>query len=642
MRCGFSLALLSTLPSIAVGIGVDWSDPTSPVADVENVVVSVGPDGGWLLVTTVGDRIWLSRGDGVSWEPAEPVSPPGVAASGARVAGGGEVAWVVWADDRVGHPEVWARPLTTAGLGPEHAPSLDDVASDLPRVAGDPADRVGLTVAWRDGGDGGEVHVRRRVEDAWLDVEVVGADEPGPIDGISVAARDDWAAVQWTAHTTPPVIRETSRRLGLDEAVPSTWTSPRTLVTGHGSVMVALRRSMYDEEGGVRYAFAYEAEVDGVTEVHGGVEQDGPDDRFPLSPPDGIPSVMPSLSALPVVETACAFTYQRHDLFAGWVDLDGADPQAYTTRVRVQNWVLARGFGIEPVGGATVGGPGMATRAGVPTASLAQAWTEGVPPTLQVRTGTAVACSVFVTDGDPDVLTVSPGTDLAITVRDLCSGDGLPDTELFLSISGFDGLVFDPPLMGVVGATTDPGGAARFDLRMGGCSDDGEARVFCSYETDWEVAWSGVRSPDLDASCTVTDADVALVEARLGSDDWCADLDGSGLVDAADVALVQASLGAACRSVSVSGTGPDGTGPGLRVGSRPGPVVELLLGTGHAVRSLEVLDVAGRRVRSIAVAVGHDRVVWDGRDDGGVAVASGRYFVRAPEAGATVGVAIVR
>ncbi|RMF58143.1 MAG: T9SS C-terminal target domain-containing protein [Calditrichaeota bacterium] len=53
--------------------------------------------------------------------------------------------------------------------------------------------------------------------------------------------------------------------------------------------------------------------------------------------------------------------------------------------------------------------------------------------------------------------------------------------------------------------------------------------------------------------------------------------------------------------------------------------------TGRARITLHIFDVNGRRVRTLAegeFAAGNHRVVWDGRDDNGVPVASGVYFYR--------------
>ncbi|MBM3278208.1 MAG: T9SS type A sorting domain-containing protein [Candidatus Handelsmanbacteria bacterium] len=46
---------------------------------------------------------------------------------------------------------------------------------------------------------------------------------------------------------------------------------------------------------------------------------------------------------------------------------------------------------------------------------------------------------------------------------------------------------------------------------------------------------------------------------------------------------------------------------------------------------LEIYDVLGQKVRTLVQQVesaGHHRAVWDGRDDGGSALAGGIYFYR--------------
>ena len=51
---------------------------------------------------------------------------------------------------------------------------------------------------------------------------------------------------------------------------------------------------------------------------------------------------------------------------------------------------------------------------------------------------------------------------------------------------------------------------------------------------------------------------------------------------------------------------------------------------------LEVLDVSGRRVRTLAAEfreAGPHRVRWDGRDEGGRSVAGGVYWVRLEHGG---------
>jgi flagellar hook assembly protein FlgD len=55
--------------------------------------------------------------------------------------------------------------------------------------------------------------------------------------------------------------------------------------------------------------------------------------------------------------------------------------------------------------------------------------------------------------------------------------------------------------------------------------------------------------------------------------------------------------------------------------------------------AMDVVDVAGRRVRAIPAAgdrgAGTHRIGWDGRDGAGAPVAAGTYFVRMTAGGAS-------
>jgi hypothetical protein len=80
---------------------------------------------------------------------------------------------------------------------------------------------------------------------------------------------------------------------------------------------------------------------------------------------------------------------------------------------------------------------------------------------------------------------------------------------------------------------------------------------------------------------------------------------------------------------------PDGMlPPGLSFGSpRPNPFRDRLglpvYGRARSSEpSVEIFDVTGRRVRSLAVPAGADEVEWDGRDGGGRTVGAGVYFLR--------------
>jgi hypothetical protein len=52
---------------------------------------------------------------------------------------------------------------------------------------------------------------------------------------------------------------------------------------------------------------------------------------------------------------------------------------------------------------------------------------------------------------------------------------------------------------------------------------------------------------------------------------------------------------------------------------------------------IDILDARGRRVRRLHVGVAAGSAAWDGRDDRGIRVSDGVYFLRARPAGGAVG-----
>ena len=62
--------------------------------------------------------------------------------------------------------------------------------------------------------------------------------------------------------------------------------------------------------------------------------------------------------------------------------------------------------------------------------------------------------------------------------------------------------------------------------------------------------------------------------------------------------------------------------------SRGAQTLSFALGANRRAGVVEILDLAGRRIRSLAVSDHHGEVRWDGRDARGRAVPAGVYFVR--------------
>ena len=83
--------------------------------------------------------------------------------------------------------------------------------------------------------------------------------------------------------------------------------------------------------------------------------------------------------------------------------------------------------------------------------------------------------------------------------------------------------------------------------------------------------------------------------------------------------------------VPLTSSGPFRVFPAIPNPARVGAAVEFALPAGAAV-SAEVVDVSGRRIRSLAVRqrlpAGTNHLTWDGRDVGGAPVPAGLYFVR--------------
>ena len=135
-------------------------------------------------------------------------------------------------------------------------------------------------------------------------------------------------------------------------------------------------------------------------------------------------------------------------------------------------------------------------------------------------------------------------------------------------------------------------------------------------------------------------ADFFLLVTNLGSANAPAfDLDGDGLVDMTDIFLFADSFrqGAARRAIVAaiaeldSGTPPrDALLPSYPNPANPSTTIPYQL-AGAADVELLVYNAVGQRVRILvnaAQTAGAYTVVWNGSDDSGRALASGRYFVR--------------
>jgi hypothetical protein len=146
-----------------------------------------------------------------------------------------------------------------------------------------------------------------------------------------------------------------------------------------------------------------------------------------------------------------------------------------------------------------------------------------------------------------------------------------------------------------ISVLTDAFGYARFPVRGGGVHGGGLAVLRgCTHA----FGTRSVASPDQDGDLIVDDADVALIESKLGTSDSTAELDCDGLVTAADVEIARAHLGHRAAAL-VSVLPPIDSE--LSLAAYPNPVagpltVSFSLPSAVPV-TLELLDLSGRRVQ---------------------------------------------
>ena len=92
----------------------------------------------------------------------------------------------------------------------------------------------------------------------------------------------------------------------------------------------------------------------------------------------------------------------------------------------------------------------------------------------------------------------------------------------------------------VVTLTSTPNGVAQFALQAGGVCSAAQITVSATFVLGTRTA---VASPDQNGDLVVDAADVAIAEAKLGTNDLTMDLDCDGTVTSADLALLHAHDG---------------------------------------------------------------------------------------------------
>lgn len=156
-------------------------------------------------------------------------------------------------------------------------------------------------------------------------------------------------------------------------------------------------------------------------------------------------------------------------------------------------------------------------------------------------------------------LVLCPAGDIPFTVvvHDL-SNNPVQNSFVVLDFSAcpaFGHCVSMPPSLIVneaahtIGGFTDTHGVMTFAIPMGGICAGNAVRVLAD---DLVLATRSLASPDRDGNLSVTGADLAAIQALVGSTDPTADFNCDGAVTAADVAISSQHLGHTCEGATPS------------------------------------------------------------------------------------------
>ena len=174
-------------------------------------------------------------------------------------------------------------------------------------------------------------------------------------------------------------------------------------------------------------------------------------------------------------------------------------------------------------------------------------------------------------------------------------------------------------------------GRADFPLASGGTCAPGPIRVYASGLLLGSRQF--VAAFDQDGDLAVTEADLALVQAKVGTSDLTADFDCDSAVTSSDYDIAVTHLGHV--HASVVGVGD---GPAIEFGVRPmsnpsrGAVEFELRAPEGGPATIAVYDVSGRRLATVldrAIEPGVHRIPWSCRDAAGRALPAGFYPYRA-------------
>lgn len=603
-----------------IGVGT-LSDGRSPSAVHTPLWASSVWEDEWHLVYVYNDLVlYRTRDEAGVWSvPTTLVSSTAVAHP--RLAFAEDRLIAVWEDGRDGTTDIYARSRWISGWSSEQCLSCGSGPAITPALAGNELDGL---VLWED--TTGSIEARHYDDGSWGSVETVAV---GSVASPSVAVINDY--VHWdesyyeAVYTTPAGIAWASRDPD------GTWVDRGTWVSGPCSSPSLAMDFCCGDVVGNRPFVAFERIEGGVPEVW--IARLGAEMR--LTPAfDGIPSTGPQAHAWAFIWGDCFWgnlPYER--IFVTWMD-GGPSGETWIAEVDRSDLEDER-----ESGGAGEVRSLLATAEGEPYAGLLHLTQSGGE--VVARIGSIPGCSRQSFD-KPAALIVGPAGQPTNRIQQIneCGGEPLIvywGSKIRFGPEADAGILWDvaqehPSIL----LDFDPPDALlEVGIRAGGCVENAPVELGSSCLSWPNHEWPGVRSPDVNGDCYVSQNDLDYVTNRLGSDDFCADLDGSGVVDELDVAIVEATLGDQCTpDASSVDNSDDSHRLALRVSPNPGSGpfrLELGLPTAGPV-DLRIYDTQGRQVRALgfepAGARSSERM-WDGRDSKSQPVAAGVYYVRA-------------
>jgi beta propeller repeat protein len=538
---------------------------------------------------------------------------------------------VVWEDWRGSVPEIWTATFNGTNWSGETILSANDgIPSRHPSIGGG---TPGDFVAWEDSTAAGfRVMVRRHDGTNWLAQELITNNTAGQRDPC-VSGSVGVVGVWWSdaRHGDAEIYDRTFYDWN------NQWDSESRSTNLPGACRHPSVVNEWYADGLTTSLIAFESvEPSGVTEIY--VRAWNGATR--ISQDDGVPSVRPSSGSFASPTESCG-------------QIGGSSPQHYVAYTDMEldgtrsHHVWGRS-GIDDTPGTGISTSMVSGRDGIPEADIFEVWIErpaGVP-TLTARFGRTAGCQRIEIQAAPSLLLGPEGIpeNIVRTVNE-CGGEPLvAGLDLYLESELLQQLTWDPMFDIPSFVETDAAGEAQVALHGGGCSATGYSQLSCYLNAYHEYV--GAKSPDVNGDCWVRGDDLAYVQSRVGTNDFCADLDMSGTVGPEDVAIVELTMGDHCSNVTAVDEVVEATLPGLHVEPNPAGQAALIRIVAPTAQSVDVViaDPAGRIVRSLAVDPSQAIVRWDLRNESGQPVADGLYFAAARIAGSrfTKAILVVR